>query len=90
MVRVVNQTKGTVVAERVGHARTSWRRLHQHRLRALSYRRRLYGQREVVKVTMVKPWRVVSSNGHCVLELPAGRAFKCPPTPLIPQLGSIL
>ena len=28
MARVVNQTKGTVVAERVGHARTFWRRLH--------------------------------------------------------------
>ena len=26
MARVVNQTKGTVVAERVGHARSFWRR----------------------------------------------------------------
>jgi uncharacterized membrane protein (UPF0127 family) len=26
MARVVNQPKGTVVAERVGHARTFWRR----------------------------------------------------------------
>jgi len=31
-------------------------------------------QREVVKVTMVKPWRVALSNGHSMLELPAGRA----------------
>jgi uncharacterized membrane protein (UPF0127 family) len=97
MARVVNQTKGTVVAERVGHARSFWRRF-----RGLMLQSSLDGdsglliepsgsihtafmrfpidavfldkQRQVVKVTTVKPWRAALSRGHSVLELPAGRA----------------
>jgi uncharacterized membrane protein (UPF0127 family) len=97
MARVVNQTKGTAVAERVGHARGFWRRFRGLMLQSsldadaglliepsgsvhTAFMRFPIDavfpgkQRQVVKVTTVKAWRLALRKSHSVLELPSGRA----------------